>query len=91
MQVTLNETGTYMNSWIVIQGIGPGAQLILDGLDNLGADAEITTVPVTIDAEGVTEIDSLLQECGPEAAVFDGNHPQDLRSPQSPLRVVSPF
>ena len=53
VQVTLNETGTYMNSWIVIQGIGPGAQLILDGLDNLRADAEITTVPVTIDAEGV--------------------------------------
>ena len=42
-----------MNSWIVIQGIGPGAQLILDGLDNLRADTEITTVPVTIDAEGV--------------------------------------
>jgi membrane fusion protein (multidrug efflux system) len=53
VQVTLNETGTYMNSWIVIQGIGPGAQLILDGLDNLRADTEITTVPVTIDAEGV--------------------------------------
>ena len=52
-QVTLTETGTYRNSWIVTQGISPGEQLILDGLDNLRANAEITTVPVTIDAEGV--------------------------------------
>ena len=53
VQVTLTETGTYRNSWIVTQGISPGEQLILDGLDNLRANAEITTVPVTIDAEGV--------------------------------------
>ena len=53
VQVTLTETGTYRNSWIVVQGISPGEQLVLDGLDNLRANAEITTVPVTIDAEGV--------------------------------------
>lgn len=53
VQVTLNETGSYRNNWIVVQGITPGEQLVLDGLDNLRADAEITTVPVTIDAEGV--------------------------------------
>ena len=53
VQVTLNETGTYRNNWIVIQGIDPGEQLVLDGLDDLRADTPITTVPVTIDAEGV--------------------------------------
>ena len=52
-QVTLIETGSYRNSWVVVQGIGPGEALILDGLDKLRAGAEVTTVPVTIDAQGV--------------------------------------
>ncbi|GLK66283.1 efflux RND transporter periplasmic adaptor subunit [Paracoccus kondratievae] len=52
-QVTLIEQGSYRNSWIVTQGINPGEQLILDGLDNLRAGSEVTTIPVTIDAEGV--------------------------------------
>lgn len=53
VQVTLHETGSYRNAWIVTQGIIPGEELILDGLDNLRAGAGITTVPVTIDAQGV--------------------------------------
>ncbi len=52
-QVTLIETGSYRNNWVVVQGIGPGEALILDGLDKLRAGAEVTTVPVTIDAQGV--------------------------------------
>lgn len=52
-QVTLSEQGTYRNSWIVHQGISPGEQLILDGLDNLRAGTEIRTVPVQIDDQGV--------------------------------------
>ncbi|MEF9601619.1 efflux RND transporter periplasmic adaptor subunit [Paracoccus sp. PXZ] len=52
-QVTLSEQGSYRNSWIVTQGISPGEQLIVDGLENLRAGAEVTTVPVTIDAQGV--------------------------------------
>ncbi|WP_313352741.1 efflux RND transporter periplasmic adaptor subunit [Paracoccus sp. (in: a-proteobacteria)] len=52
-QVTLSEQGSYRNSWIVTQGISPGEQLIVDGLDNLRAGAEITTIPVIIDAQGV--------------------------------------
>src|SRR5690606_28344 len=52
-QVTLSEQGSYRNSWIVTQGISPGEQLILDGLENLRAGTEVTTVPVTIDAQGV--------------------------------------
>ncbi|WP_199262301.1 efflux RND transporter periplasmic adaptor subunit [Paracoccus binzhouensis] len=52
-QVTLSEQGSYRNSWIVTQGISPGEQLILDGLQDLRAGAEITTVPVAIDVQGV--------------------------------------
>ncbi|MFC3569586.1 efflux RND transporter periplasmic adaptor subunit [Paracoccus simplex] len=52
-QVTLSEQGSYRNSWIVTQGISPGEQLILDGLQDLRAGAEVTAVPVAIDAEGV--------------------------------------
>lgn len=52
-QVTLTESGTSDNAWIVTEGIANGDALILDGLNNLKDGAEITTVPVVIDAEGV--------------------------------------
>lgn len=52
-QVTLQEQGSYRNSWIVTHGIAAGEQLILDGLDNLRPGAEVKPVPVSIDAEGV--------------------------------------
>ncbi|MFT4011981.1 MAG: efflux RND transporter periplasmic adaptor subunit [Paracoccus sp. (in: a-proteobacteria)] len=52
-EVTLSEQGSYRNNWIVSQGINPGEQLILDGLDNLRAGAEIVTVAVELDAQGV--------------------------------------
>ncbi|WP_255435583.1 efflux RND transporter periplasmic adaptor subunit [Paracoccus sp. S1E-3] len=53
VQVQLTEQGTHENAWIVTDGLAEGDSLILDGLDNLRDGAEITTVPVTIDAEGV--------------------------------------
>jgi len=52
-QVTLSAQATYRNSWVVNQGISPGEQLVLDGLDNLRVGAKVTTVPVRIDEEGV--------------------------------------
>ncbi|SMO70674.1 efflux RND transporter periplasmic adaptor subunit [Paracoccus laeviglucosivorans] len=52
-QVTLSAQGSYRNNWIVIQGINPGEQLILDGLDDLRAGTEVKTVPVEIDEQGV--------------------------------------
>lgn len=52
-QVTLTESGSYKNSWIVTQGISEGEQVILDGLENLRVGAEVKPVPVTIDANGV--------------------------------------
>ncbi|MFG6079800.1 efflux RND transporter periplasmic adaptor subunit [Paracoccus litorisediminis] len=52
-QITLSEQGSYRNSWIVTQGVSPGENLVLDGLDNLRAGAEVKAVPVRIDEQGV--------------------------------------
>lgn len=52
-QVELTEVGTYQNAWIVTMGVEAGDQLLLDGLNNMTDGAEITTVPVVIDADGV--------------------------------------
>lgn len=52
-QVTLTESGTAHNAWVVTQGVSAGEALILDGLNNLTAGAAVTTVPVVIDADGV--------------------------------------
>ncbi|WP_258869760.1 efflux RND transporter periplasmic adaptor subunit [Paracoccus thiocyanatus] len=52
-QVTLSEQGSYRNSWIVTQGISPGEELIVDGLEDLRPGAEVATIPVVIDAQGV--------------------------------------
>ncbi len=50
---TLTETGVYQNAWIVTEGVADGDMLIVDGLTNLTAGAEVQTVPVTISADGV--------------------------------------
>lgn len=52
-QVTLTETGTARNAWIVTEGAAEGDALILDGLTNLDAGTEVAPVPVVIDADGV--------------------------------------
>ena len=61
-QVELTEAGTHENAWIVTDGIRAGDQVLLDGLTNMSDGAEITTVPVTIDAEGIVRPSS-----GPQA------------------------
>jgi membrane fusion protein (multidrug efflux system) len=52
-QVKLTEQGSWHNNWVVTHGLTPGEALILDGLDRLRTGAEVTTVPVEIDAQGV--------------------------------------
>lgn len=52
-QVSLTSAGTYQNAWVVTDGVSAGDKLIVDGLKNLRADAEVETVAVTIDADGV--------------------------------------
>lgn len=54
-KVTLSTAGTYQNAWIVTGGVASGDEVILDGLKNLRDGAEIKTVPVTINAEGVVK------------------------------------
>lgn len=62
-EVVLTETGTHENAWIVTQGVEAGDMLVLDGLTNLRNGAEVTTVPVEIDATGVVrEIGALSVE-----------------------------
>lgn len=51
--VTLTDAGSHENAWIVTGGIEPGDQLIVDGLRNLRAGAEVEPVAVTIGPDGV--------------------------------------
>lgn len=52
-QVTLTESGTARNAWVVTEGVNEGDALILDGLTNLNAGTPVTTVLVSIDEDGV--------------------------------------
>lgn len=75
-QVELTEAGTHQNAWIVTEGVKAGDQLLLDGLNNMTDGAEITTVPVVIDADGVVrEVGAdgqpLADAAGAEAATSD--------------------
>lgn len=54
-EVQLTYSGTYQNAWVVTEGVAEGDLILLDGLTNLADGAEITTVPVTINAQGVVE------------------------------------
>lgn len=49
----LVEAGTHDNAWILRSGAVPGDVLVVDGLNTLRDGAEVTTVPVAIDALGV--------------------------------------
>jgi membrane fusion protein (multidrug efflux system) len=51
--VTLTDAGSHQNAWIVTGGIEAGDQLIVDGLRNLRAGAEVAPVAVTIGPDGV--------------------------------------
>ncbi|WP_265500999.1 efflux RND transporter periplasmic adaptor subunit [Paracoccus beibuensis] len=52
-QRRLTEDGTYQNQWIVTDGIEEGDMLVVDGLAGLAEGAEVVTVPVTFDENGV--------------------------------------
>lgn len=53
-QVTLQDDGSYQNSWIVREGLSKGDQLIVDGLSSVKAGQAVTAVAVTIDKDGVS-------------------------------------
>lgn len=64
VEVTLTDSGTQDNSWIVTDGLDPGDMLIVDGLKDLRNGDAVTTVPVTVGDDG------LVHETG-EAAPAD--------------------
>ncbi|MBB1492094.1 efflux RND transporter periplasmic adaptor subunit [Paracoccus sp. MC1862] len=80
VEVVLTEAGTHESNWIVIDGVEAGDLLILDGLTNLNDGDEITTIPVTIDPEGVVR-----EVPGPEATAF-----QDVPVPVPASGAVAP-
>ncbi|MTH78153.1 efflux RND transporter periplasmic adaptor subunit [Paracoccus aestuariivivens] len=84
-QITLSEQGSYQNSWIVTQGVTPGEQLVLDGLDNLRAGAEVKTVPVRIDGQGVVRevTDDGEAAATGEAASSTPEQPEPAQRPES--------
>ncbi len=83
-QVTLTETGSHNNNWIVTQGISEGEQVIIDGLENLRVGAEIKPVPVTIDAHGVVRNSA---DGGAEAAAPDAAAEAATEAPAQPKKA----
>lgn len=52
-QVDLVDDGSYQNHWIVTDGLQPGDSLIVDNFAALTEGAEVNTVPVILDENGV--------------------------------------
>lgn len=59
-QRRLTDDGSYQNNWIVTEGVEAGELLAVDGLTGLTEGAEVVTVPVTFDENGV------VREAAPE-------------------------
>ena len=53
VQVDLTDDGTWQHHWIVTDGLEPGDLLAVDNLAALTEGAAVTTVPVTLDENGV--------------------------------------
>lgn len=53
VQVNLTDDGSWQNHWIVTDGLEPGDLLAVDNLSALTEGAAVTTVPVTLDDNGV--------------------------------------
>ncbi len=56
--VNLTYSGTHNDNWIVTAGVSDGDALIVDGLKNLSDGAEVKTVPVAIDDDGITHAET---------------------------------
>ncbi|RNF33337.1 efflux RND transporter periplasmic adaptor subunit [Paracoccus methylarcula] len=53
VQRELTDEGTWQHNWIVTDGLQEGDLLAVDGLTGLSEGAEVATVPVTFDENGV--------------------------------------
>ncbi|RJL07211.1 efflux RND transporter periplasmic adaptor subunit [Paracoccus siganidrum] len=67
VQRELTDAGTWQHHWIVTDGLEEGDLLAVDGLSGLTEGAEVVTVPVTFDEDGVVR-DQPPAESAPEAA-----------------------
>lgn len=54
-QVSLKTLGSYKNSWMVVDGVSEGDQLIVDALKNMRAGAAVSPVEAVIDDNGVVQ------------------------------------
>ncbi|MBU2959194.1 efflux RND transporter periplasmic adaptor subunit [Paracoccus sp. 1_MG-2023] len=52
-QITLEDDGSYDNSWIVRTGLNEGDQLIVDGLSSVKPGQDVKPVAATIDDDGI--------------------------------------
>lgn len=52
-QVTLSDVGSYNNSWIVLDGLTDGDQVVVDGMSSLRDGQTVTPVPSVIDQDGI--------------------------------------
>lgn len=88
-QVVLTEVGTHDGNWIVTEGVQPGDLLILDGLTNLNDGDEITTIPVTIDADGVVRevAEAAEADGGPEAGPDGAAPPVAATAPAATAEI----
>jgi membrane fusion protein (multidrug efflux system) len=66
VQRRLSDHGTWQNNWIVTEGIAEGDLLAVDGLTGLAEGAEVQTVPVEFDGNGVVR--ETAQTDAPKAA-----------------------
>jgi membrane fusion protein (multidrug efflux system) len=53
VSTVLTTDGNVGNDWLVTSGVTDGAQVVVDGLQNVTDGATVTAVPVTIDDNGV--------------------------------------
>ena len=71
-QRVLTEEGSYQNAWAVTEGVVAGETLIVDGLQNLRAGAEVAPVEVVIADNGVvTRADGASEAFGQQAVPAD--------------------
>lgn len=75
-QRQLTEDGSYKQQWIVTGGLEDGDMLVIDGLTGLTEGAEVVTVPVTFDDNGVVRDTPPAAET-PEAPAAQGTAPAD--------------
>ena len=83
-EVTLTTTGTFQNGWVVTEGVQPGDLLVIDGLNGLRDGAEVTTVPVEIDDQGVvreTGSDEMSEE--PSESSSSGTSQAEIAGPDA--------